>query len=209
MLRRAFLAVCVAGIAWTCGTGTASAQGAVQQVPAAQAFIERLAQRAIDGLTAREIDTAERTKRFRELLTESFDVPKIGRFALGSAWRTANAADREAYLKAFEDFIVATYASRFADYGGEQIRVVSSRRLDEGEAAVGTLFERARGEPVRVDWRLAPEGQSWKIIDVIIEGVSMAITQRDDFAATVQRNGGRVGPLVDQLREKARAPQRS
>jgi phospholipid transport system substrate-binding protein len=209
MFRRALLAVCVAGAAWACGAGTASAQGAPQQVPAAQAFVERLAQRAIEGLTAREIDTAERTKRFRELLTEAFDVPKIGRFALGAAWRTANAADREAYLKAFEDFIVATYATRFADYGGEQIRVVSSRRLDEGEAAVGTMFERARGEPVRVDWRLAPDGQSWKIIDVIIEGVSMAITQRDDFASTVQRNGGRIGPLVDQLREKARPAQRS
>jgi phospholipid transport system substrate-binding protein len=178
-------------------------------MPAAAAFIERLAQRAIDGLTAREMDAPERGKRFRELLTESFDVPKIGRFALGAAWRTAGPADREAYLKAFEDFIVATYASRFADYGGERIRVVSSRRLDEGEAAVGTLFERARGEPVRVDWRLAPEGQSWKIIDVIIEGVSMAITQRDDFAATVQRNGGRIRPLVDLLREKSRAAQRS
>lgn len=208
MFRRAFLAACVAGAAWT--SGAAFAQSAAQQqVPAASAFIERLAQRAIEGLTAREIDTAERAARFRELLTEAFDVPKIGRFALGAAWRTTNAADREAYLKAFEDFIVATYATRFADYGGERIRVVSSRRLDEGEVAVGTLFERARGEPVRVDWRLAPESQSWKIIDVIIEGVSMAITQRDDFAATVQRNGGRVGPLVDQLREKSRPAQRS
>jgi phospholipid transport system substrate-binding protein len=207
MIRRAFLAAGLAGA--VCAAAPAFAQAPQQQVPAAAAFIERLAQRAIEGLTAREIDAGERTKRFRDLLTESFDVPKIGRFALGAAWRTASAADREAYLKAFEDFIVATYASRFADYGGEQIRVVSSRRLDEGEAAVGTMFERARGEPVRVDWRLAPEGQGWKIIDVIIEGVSMAITQRDDFAATVQRNGGRVGPLIEQLREKSRTAQRS
>lgn len=209
MFRRAFLAASLAGAAWLSDNAPAAAQTQQQQVPAAQAFIERLAQRAIEGLTARDIDTAERTKRFRELLTETFDVAKIGRFALGAAWRTANAADREAYLKAFEDFIVATYASRFADYGGERISVVSSRRLDEGEAAVGTLFERARGEPVRVDWRLAPEGQSWKIIDVIIEGVSMAITQRDDFASTVQRSGGRIGPLIDQLREKSRPAQRS
>lgn len=209
MFRRAFLAALFAGAAWASGAAPASAQGAPQQVPAAAAFIERLAQRAIEGLTAREIDNAERATRFRELLTEAFDVPKIGRFALGTAWRTANAADREAYLKAFEDFIVATYATRFADYGGERIGVLSSRRLDEGEAAVGTVFERARGEPVRVDWRLAPEGQSWKVIDVIIEGVSMAITQRDDFASTVQRNGGRVGPLIEQLREKARPAQRS
>ncbi len=185
--------------------GSAFAQTGGNNVPAASQFIERLAQRAIEGLTARDIDAAERTKRFRVLFTESFDVPKIGRFALGNAWRTANAADREAYLSAFEDFIVASYATRFADYGGETIRVIGSRPLEDGEAAVGTQFVRAQGEPIRVDWRLAPDGQNWKIIDVVIEGVSMAITQRDDFNATVQRNGGRVGPLIELLREKVKS----
>ncbi|MBC8791343.1 MAG: toluene tolerance protein [Tagaea sp. CACIAM 22H2] len=184
--------------------GMALAQAGGNQVPAAAQFIEKLAQRAIEGLTTRDIDTNERTKRFRTLFTESFDVPKIGRFALGNAWRTANAADREAYLSAFEDFIVATYATRFADYGGETIRVIGSRPLEDGEAAVGTHFVRTQGEPIRVDWRLAPDGGNWKIIDVVIEGVSMAITQRDDFNATVQRNGGRVGPLIELLREKVK-----
>ena len=184
--------------------GMALAQTGGNQVPAAAQFIEKLAQRAIEGLTTRDIDTNERTKRFRTLFTESFDVPKIGRFALGNAWRTANAADREAYLSAFEDFIVATYATRFADYGGETIRVIGSRPLEDGEAAVGTHFVRTQGEPIRVDWRLAPDGGNWKIIDVVIEGVSMAITQRDDFNATVQRNGGRVGPLIELLREKVK-----
>ncbi len=184
--------------------GMALAQAGGNQVPAAAQFIEKLAQRAIEGLTTRDIDTNERTKRFRTLFTESFDVPKIGRFALGNAWRNANAADREAYLSAFEDFIVATYATRFADYGGETIRVIGSRPLEDGEAAVGTHFVRTQGEPIRVDWRLAPDGGNWKIIDVVIEGVSMAITQRDDFNATVQRNGGRVGPLIELLREKVK-----
>ncbi|MBL0929509.1 MAG: ABC transporter substrate-binding protein [Alphaproteobacteria bacterium] len=203
MKRRDFL---IAAAAFSALPGFALAQSPGNQVPAASQFIERLAQRAIEGLTTRDIDAGERTKRFRALFTESFDVPKIGRFALGNAWRTANAADREAYLSAFEDFIVASYATRFADYGGETIRVVNSRSLEDGEAAVGTHFVRTQGEPIRVDWRLAPDGQNWKIIDVVIEGVSMAITQRDDFNATVQRNGGRVGPLIEMLRDKVKAP---
>jgi len=201
MYRRHFL---IAAAAFCALPGFALAQSPGNQVPAAAQFIERLAQRAIEGLTTRDIDASERTKRFRTLFTESFDVPKIGRFALGNAWRTANAADREAYLSAFEDFIVATYATRFADYGGETIRVVGSRPLEDGEAAVGTHFVRTQGEPIRIDWRLAPDGGNWKIIDVVIEGVSMAITQRDDFNATVQRNGGRVGPLIELLREKVK-----
>jgi phospholipid transport system substrate-binding protein len=98
---------------------TALPAAAQNNVPAATAFIDRLAQRAIEGLTAKDIGAADRAERFRAIFTETFDVPTIGRFALGTPWRTASAADREAYLKAFEDFIVATYANRFADYGGD------------------------------------------------------------------------------------------
>ena len=165
-----------------------------------------MAQRAIEGLTSKDIDYTERTQRFRALFTEAFDVPTIGRFALGVPWRQASESDRAEYLKAFEDFIVASYATRFADYGGEKIVTVGSRRGDDSEVFVQSNFMRAQGAPVRVTWRLRPVADSWRIIDVIIEDVSMAITQRDDFSATVQRNGGRLQPLIEALRAKATAP---
>lgn len=206
MIRRILLAALAAAFcasSWT----PAAAQGNVS--PAATAFIDNLAQRAIQGLTAKDIDNADRATRFRTLFTETFDVPTIGRFALGAPWRTASESDRADYLHAFEDFIVATYATRFADYGGESIRTTGSRKGDDNEVFVNSEFVRAQGAPVRVAWRLRPTGDSWRIIDVIIEDVSMAITQRDDFSATIQRNGGRLSALIEALRSKTNTAGRS
>jgi phospholipid transport system substrate-binding protein len=200
MDRRTF----IAALAATAGACLARPVRAQNAVPGATDFIDQLAQRAIDGLTAKDIDTADRATRFRALFTEMFDVPTIGRFALGTPWRSASEADRAEYLKAFEDFIVATYATRFADYGGEKIRTTGSRRGDDNEVFVSSEFMRAQGAPVRVVWRLRPFQASWRIIDVIIEDVSMAITQRDDFSATIQRNGGRLSALIEALRTKSR-----
>jgi phospholipid transport system substrate-binding protein len=198
MDRRKFIALAAAAACLVRPEG-ARAQNAV---PAATAFIDRLAQRAIEGLTAKDIDAGDRAKRFRELFTETFDVPVIGRFALGAPWRTASESDRAEYLKAFEDYIVATYATRFADYGGENIRTTGSRKGDDDEVFVSSDFVRAQGAPVRVVWRLRPVQGSWRIIDVIIEDVSMAITQRDDFTATIQRNGGKISALIEALKSK-------
>lgn len=206
MIRRRFIAA-LAAVAGLPFAGPVFAQNAV---PEATAFIDSLAQRAIVGLTAKDIDTADRAARFRTLFTETFDVPTIGRFALGTPWRTASESDRAEYLKAFEDFIVATYATRFADYGGEAIRTTGSRRGDDGEVFVSSEFVRAQGAPVRVAWRLRPTNPGgWRIIDVIIEDVSMAITQRDDFSSTIQRNGGRLSALIEALRGKTRTPGKS
>ncbi len=198
MIRRNFI-IALAAVAAAAIAVPARAQNAV---PEATAFIDSLAQRAIVGLTAKDIDNADRAARFRALFTETFDVATIGRFALGPPWRTASETDRAEYLKAFEDFIVATYATRFADYGGEAIRTTGSRRGDDGEVFVASEFVRAQGAPVRVSWRLRPNTNGWRIIDVIIEDVSMAITQRDDFSSTIQRNGGRIGALIEALRGK-------
>ena len=207
MIRRNF----IAALAAVAGISFAAPVHAQNPVPEATAFIDSLAQRAIVGLTAKDIDNADRAARFRTLFTETFDVPTIGRFALGTPWRTASEADRADYLKAFEDFIVATYATRFADYGGEAIRTTGSRRGDDGEVFVTSEFVRAQGAPVRVAWRLRPNSSTggWRIIDVIIEDVSMAITQRDDFSSTIQRNGGRLSALIEALRGKTRAPGKS
>ena len=198
MVRRTFLAL----LAAACVAAPLYDARAQNAVPAATEFIDRLAQRAIEGLTAKDIDASDRAKRFRELFTETFDVPVIGRFALGAPWRTASESDRTEYLKAFEDYIVASYATRFADYGGEKIRTTGSRKGEDDEVFVSSDFVRAQGAPVRVVWRVRPAQGSWRIIDVIIEDVSMAITQRDDFSATIQRNGGKISALIDALKSK-------
>jgi phospholipid transport system substrate-binding protein len=170
--------------------------------PEAGTFITTLADRAIAGLSDKTASRPDRESRFRALLTDGFDVPHIARFVLGRYWRVASEAERAEYLQLFEDFIVHSYSQRFGEYAGENLRVMHARATPDNEALVLTDLLRPSGPPVKVEWRLRRDGATFKITDVIVEGVSMSITQRDDFSATIQRSGGRVDALLGLLRDK-------
>ena len=172
--------------------------------PEAGEFIMALADKAITGLTDFNVPLSERSTRFRVLLNEGFDVQHIGRFVLGRFWRTASEAERAEYLQLFEDFIVHSYATRFREYAGENLKVMGTRSAPDGEAYVLTDLVRPSGPPVRVEWRLRRDSSGFKVVDVLVESVSMSITQRDDFSATIQRAGGKVEGLLAVLRDKVR-----
>jgi phospholipid transport system substrate-binding protein len=172
-----------------------------QAWPEAGTFISSLAHTAITGLTDKTLSPEEREQRFRTLLTTDFDIPEIARFVLGRYWRVATPDERTQYTKLFEDYIVQIYSSRFQDYGGETLKVTSAYRDDDGAFVSSSLF-RPSGPPVKVDWRLRPQAPTFKIVDIMVEGVSMSVTQRDDFAAAIQEHGGKVAGLIDLLRQK-------
>jgi phospholipid transport system substrate-binding protein len=166
-------------------------------------FIDLLGQEAIQSLTAPDLSSEERRARFRDLLHRSFNVPGIARFVLGHYWNEATEEERSEYLKLFEELIVTTYADRFSEYKGEKFAVAKVVQDRPKYATVHTLVDRPSAEDVRVDWRLRQEGDgSWRVIDLVVEGVSMSITQRSEFASVIQSNGGKVRGLIDTLRKK-------
>jgi phospholipid transport system substrate-binding protein len=178
-------------------------------VPAAQpaaaaespkALVEMLGDKAIRSLTG-NVQREERESRFRTLLREGFDVPAIGRFTLGRYWRQASPAQQQEYLTLFEKFIVQAYAARFAEYSGEQFKV-TGERADGDATVVQSEVAKPGAQPAKVDWRVAQTGGQPKIVDVVVEGVSMAVTQRSEFASVIQRNGGNVEGLLKALRQK-------
>ncbi|MGE0724690.1 MAG: phospholipid-binding protein MlaC [Alphaproteobacteria bacterium] len=164
-----------------------------------KALIEDLGARAIKSLTG-NVPRPERESRFRTLLREGFDVAHIGRFVLGRYWRQASPEQQRQYLDLFEKFIVQAYAARFAEYSGEQFRVVGERQ-DGGETIVTSEVFKPGSPATKVDWRVKADGAP-KIVDVVVEGVSMAVTQRSEFAAVIQRNGGSIDALIGALRQK-------
>lgn len=168
-------------------------------------FVTNLAQRAVAELTTGDLPLDERVTRFRAMLTEAFDVPAIGRFVLGRYWRLATESERVEYLKLFEDLIVQTYANRFNDFSGAQLRVLQTRPGQDGEQIASIEAALPNKPPARFDVRMRREGAGFKIFDVVVEGISMSVTQRDDFAAVIQRNGGKVEGLLASLREKTKA----
>lgn len=165
-------------------------------------FIKSMGEKAINELTGPNVTEAERQERFRQLFTESFDVPTIGKFVLGRYWRTATDAERAEFLKLFEDFIVKSYAMRFADYAGESFDVQNTTGAADGASVVHSRINRKGAETIRVDWRVQQNQDRLAITDVIVEGVSMAVTQRSEFASVIQSKGGKVAGLIDALRAK-------
>lgn len=167
------------------------------------AFIQKLGDVALTELTGKDVSAAEREKRVRDLLRRNFDVQTIGRFALGTYWPQATAAERKEYLKLFEDMIVKTYAQRFGEYAGQTFKVNKSKPLNKRDTIVPSQVLETGAPPLNIEWRVRNVDGSIKIIDVIIENVSMATTQRSDFSAVIQRSGGKVEGLLKSLRERS------
>ena len=180
----------------TAAPGDASAQDA-------RAFIGNLGNQAIQVLGP-SVSPSQRVARFRELFREDFDIPGIGQFVLGRYWRTATPEQQQEFLRLFQEYIVQAYSSRLGEYGGEPFRVTGSRQAGE-ETVVNSEIDRRSGGRVQVDWYLTNRSGRPKIIDVYVGGVSMKVTQRDEFASVIQRNGGQVDALLAQLRQKTAA----
>jgi phospholipid transport system substrate-binding protein len=169
----------------------------------AQRFIETLAQRAIATVADRQLPHDERAERFRKLFVSAFDIPEIGRFVLSRHWRSATAEQQREFLTLFENIIVLTWAKRFRDYSGEQLNTLAAAEDGNRGWMVDSRIVRPQGPPLPVQWRLRQgEDGTFRVVDVIIEGASMAITHRSDLTAAMQANGGRMEGLLSTMRTK-------
>ncbi len=168
----------------------------------ASQFIEGLADKAIAALTEESVSRDERITRFRKLLNEHFAVQTIGQWVLGRYWNRATDKEKEEYLSLFEDLIVITYVDRFTAYSGEKLSVTKSVPANGEDLLVTTVITQPNStEKVEVSWRVREYKDSFKIVDVIVAGVSMGQTQRSEFASVIRRNGGTVEGLLSKLRE--------
>lgn len=173
-----------------------------------QALIEGLADDAIKTLTADEVAREERQREFRDLLSENFAVAGIARFALGRYWRGTSEDEKSEYVQLFRDLIVATWADRFLEYAGETFEVLDAEEVEatgkESVTLVRSVFFSAPDTPVRIDWRVGSDGDVYRVTDVVIEGLSMAHTYRDEFASVVRRDG--LSGLLTNLRNRSNSP---
>lgn len=193
---------------WTVVLATLALSGlarpAAAQTEGPADFLERFSQEAIFVLADQALSDQSREQAFRRLFTGGFDVTLISRFVLGRHWRRASLQERKEYSQLFEDFVVATYARRLGGYSGETLTVGATRGLGERRADVESVLNRPEGAPIQVTWRLHRPGDDWKIVDVVVEGVSMALTQRSEFASVIAKANGRMDGLLQALRKISR-----
>ena len=198
MTRRLFLAITslvIVSASLAAGSNAVAADAGV--------FMNELWGRTVEVLS-KKIPSAERLARFRQLYQAAFDGPGIARFVLGRYWRSASEQEQQEFSKLFEDYVVFVYGTRLSNFSGEKFKIRGSR-TDESGTIVSTDVISPNGDaPIKVDWRLITDHGVFKINDVIIEGISMLVTQRSEFASVIQRHGGQVGELLAMMRERTK-----
>ncbi len=164
-------------------------------------FVQKMANDGIGFLENSELNAKAREAEFRKLLKGNFDMKTIGKFALGSYWKTSSKAQQKEYLKLFENMIITVYSKRFGDYKGQKLNVLKAQPKGKRDVIVSSMIVPKSGPQIDVNWRVRKQknGQ-FKVIDIMVEGVSMTVTQRADFKSVIQRGGGDVEVLLAKLR---------
>jgi phospholipid transport system substrate-binding protein len=181
--------VCVAG----------NARSAEADTPAL--FLEGFGNQAIKLLAETAPGEAKREAEMRRLLNEGFDIEFIGRFVLSRFWRSASDAERAEFRQLFEDYLIAAYGRRFGTYSGERFVIGQTFPQDDERAVVRSDVVRPSGDTMTVDWRVQRREGKWRVVDIMVEGVSMMVTQRSEFTALLQRENGSIAALNQRLRQ--------
>ena len=177
------------------------AAGRAEAQATAAAFISQLADEAVPVLTNASLPDKEREQKFRELLDKGFDMRELSQLVLGRYWRQASPAEQQEFVGLLEAYLVQIYADRFSEFQNVALEVGSTRK-DQGTDFVSSTMRQASGPPVQLEWRVEKLNGRYVITDLVVEGVSMVITQRSEFASVIRQRGGQVSGLLDLLRQR-------
>ena len=163
----------------------------------------------VKSVTAQVIDIvktktgAPREAAFREVLRNSFDLPYMGRQALGTHWDEASAQQRARFLAALETAEARAYSERLGKLAAYTLTIDNVVARASGVWIVNAILTQASGQLIKLEWEVRDNGQGPRIADVKVAGVSMSQIKRSEFNSYIQNNGGTVEPLVQQLEARA------
>ena len=166
----------------------------------ARAFIDTLGKQAIQVMGP-SVPPAQRTAQFRQLFERDFDLQGASRFVLGPYANAMSPEQQQEFVGLFKDYLAHAYAQRLEQYGGEPFEVTGERRNGE-QTVVSSQVMRRGGQPVDIDWHVIDRDGRPLIADVYVDGVSMRVTHRSEFASIIQRNGGRPEALLAAMRQQ-------
>jgi phospholipid transport system substrate-binding protein len=172
-----------------------------------QRLVEQVWQLLADRGDAPDIDR----DHLLSVLDEGTDLTLLGRLVLGRYWRDASPGQRTAYLQLFRRYMLQTFIQRLRQYAGtdmshpgERFQIIASRPVGERDILVQSRVAPPTSQPLRVDWRLRERPGEPVIIDLIVEGISLLVTQRSEFAAVLERGG--IEGLLTELRARVTQP---
>ena len=138
-------------------------------------FVTKIGNEIINILVHRSQPLEARKKAFRTVLSRDFDMSSIGKFVIARYWRGMSEEQQNEYLKLFISAVIENYASQFDNYNNEKLTVTGSRKTDDGGYVVmSKIIRPGKGQPLKVDWKLFKTPRGMKVLDIVVDGVSMS-----------------------------------
>ena len=165
-------------------------------------FVQSTVNRASEIL-AKNISQEEKINKLKVIAKETVDIRGVGFYSLGSARKNLSEDEKIQFLQLFEDYFLKSFSSRLSEYTNPQIDVMSKKVLSENYTIVNSVLKGTSERPeVKIDWRIYTKNQDNPLIrDLIIEGLSLARTQKEEFASILNSNDGNIESLFKTLKE--------
>ena len=165
-------------------------------------FVQSTVNRAAKTLGG-SLTKEERVEKLKEIASETVDIQGIGYYTLGAYRKNINDEVIKKYEILFEQYFLKSFASRLAEYSNPEIDVVSKKKLNENYTMVSSILVSTEQRPeVKIDWRIyTKDPENPKIRDLIIEGLSLVRTQREEFSSIIQGNDGDINALLVVLKD--------
>lgn len=186
-------------------TGVATAAlttGAGEVRQRAAEAMERLGREAVAVLSDSSLNNEQRAAFFHKILSRDLDIPVLAKFMLGRHWKRVTDEQRAAYTEVFREFILQTYSTRLGGAKIDSFQVIKVVKATNGkDIFVHSKVTRSGAGPVLAMWRIRPYGDQFRIVDLVIEGISMAITLRQEFSSILRKGNG-IDDLIERLKAK-------
>ena len=168
----------------------------------ADVFIQSTVNRASKALNS-ELSKKEKIEKLKEIASETVDIDAIGRYTLGSYKNNITDSQKKEYKFLFREYFLKSFASRLAEYSNPEIEVVSKKKLNKNYTMVSSILVSTKQRPeVKIDWRVGTRNPDNPLImNLIIEGLSLARTQKEEFSSIIQSNNGDINALFANLKK--------
>ena len=165
-------------------------------------FVQSTVDRASKLLT-NSVSKDDKIKKLKIIAKETVDIKGIGFYTLGSARKTLDKNQKQEYLILFEKYFLKSFSSRLSDWTNPEINVISQNVINKKYTIVNSILKATNERPeVKIDWRIYTKDSDNPLIrDVIIEGLSLARTQKEEFSSIINSNNGNIEALFEVLEE--------
>ena len=166
----------------------------------ADVFIQSTVNRAAETLNG-SLTKEQRIEKLKEIAKETVDIKGIGFYSLGSHRKNISKDQLTSYMNIFEEYFLKSFSSRLAEYSNPEIEVNSKKKLNENYTIVSSTLVATESRPeVKIDWRVYTKNpENLLIRDLIIEGLSLARTQKEEFSSIINSNDGKIEALLKSL----------